>query len=251
MVWKFCTLSLYWIYSIITEAIALISALLLYPLGWSKRYQIAGEKGKGTPILLVHGYLHNSSAWPYIRNRLQRAGHGPIYTINLGHPFRSLQTHAGAVHKKVEEIRQATSQPHLILIGHSMGGVVASLYAATIAPRGVVKQIITLGSPLKGTLLAHIALGRCGRELIPGSPTLHALAQAVHARTDLQFHHITSNTDGVVFPPKNTCFDGTKSHYVVNHLGHMAILYAPSISDQLLYWMRPSSSTAAKRSSVA
>lgn len=229
-----------WIPTSILELFAFLGALLLYPLGWSRRYCTSGEQGTGTPILLVHGYLHNASAWPYFLHHLRRHDHGPIYMLNLGHPFCSLHTYVEKVERKAQAIQTATGHSRLILIGHSMGGVVCSLYATTRAPRDSLQRIITIGSPVQGTHLAHIALSRCGRELIPGSPLLQELAHAARTRTDLSFHHITATKDVIAFPPRNTTFDTAHDHLIVHQLGHISLLYAPPVIRQVLLWLRDS-----------
>ena len=89
------------------------------------------EKGKGSAVILLHGFLENSSMWNDSTQRLSKnyrvicidlPGHGKSACIGYVH---SMDLMAEAVESvlKFLKIRRA------ILIGHSMGGYVALAYA--------------------------------------------------------------------------------------------------------------------------
>src|SRR3990167_5939761 len=136
-----------WLHSIAFEMIAVAFTFLLRPMGYFSRTKEPHCKAPGRPILLVHGYLHDRSAWVFLRNELCRKGFGPVYTLNLFHPLRSIRDHAALVAKKAAEIAEQTKRDDLCLIGHSMGGLVSAWYALEIAKQGTVTDVITIGSP--------------------------------------------------------------------------------------------------------
>ena len=82
-----------------------------------------GKKEKKWPILLIHGYLNSNLVWLYFGKQLKNRGFGPIYTINLGWPFGSIENYAQKVALKVEKIKEETGKAKVILVGHSMGGL--------------------------------------------------------------------------------------------------------------------------------
>ena len=45
------------------------------------------EQAIKNPILLLHGSLHNQSAWLKLAEKLQQTALGPIYTLNLPHGY--------------------------------------------------------------------------------------------------------------------------------------------------------------------
>ncbi len=120
----FPVLPIRWAYAITFELIAIfaIHALLLMP-------DRGAKKGNGRPILLVHGYLHHAKVWGLQKKWLEALGAGPIYTINLGPPFQSIRTYAEKVSQKAQAIAQETGRNDLILIGHSMGGIISLMVA--------------------------------------------------------------------------------------------------------------------------
>src|SRR5690606_4003673 len=144
------------------------------------------------PILLVHGYLNNSSAWSHYLDVLPKQGLGPVYAIDLGHPFLPLSAYAHKVKEKAEEIRKQTGRGDLVLIGHSMGGIVSSLYAAKLAEKGSVTDLFTIGSPLSGAPMAAMAgIGPNGREMREGSPLLAEIRQGLEANQNaFRIYHI-------------------------------------------------------------
>lgn len=84
---------------------------------------------------------------------------GPIYTIDLGSPFLSIEEYAEKVKEKAKQIAHETGHTKLALIGHSMGGLVSAYYAIHLAPEGSIRSVITLGSPMQGTKVAFFGVG--------------------------------------------------------------------------------------------
>lgn len=221
-----------------TESLALIFLFITLPIDLTRReipsQQIIGK----VPILLVHGYMHNSSAWLYLRKRLLKAGFGPIYTINLGCPLQSIEKYAERVKEKAQIIARQTGNKNLILIGHSMGGLVSSYYATTLAPENTVKGIITMGSPLQGTKLSVMAYGRCIEQMRYRSQFVKDLNHKMEDAEDLRFVHLWSATDLIIRPARSAQL---RSPNAINEefegLGHVSFLYTPSVADRVIKYV--------------
>lgn len=195
----------------------------------------AGGKG---PILLVHGYVNTAWVWVFIKPRLAKAGFGPIYSINLGFPFYSIRTYAKRVAEKVKGIENLT------LIGHSMGGIVSALYALELAPKNTVKDVILIGSPIEGTPLAWIALGKNGREMRPKSPLLKELREKISQNNDIRFYQIAALCDQLVIPGISAGRLVPLAHrLIIDNLGHTGLLFSSRVVDQITQWLlsRPQS----------
>ena len=65
--------------AVLLETLATLAAVFLSVLFWLKLDK--GEAQNGRPILLVHGYIHNQTAWLWLRKQLENAGLGPIYSL--------------------------------------------------------------------------------------------------------------------------------------------------------------------------
>lgn len=229
---------IHWLYAMTIELLIFAACFFLRPFGYLANQDKSVGSSVGRPILLVHGYLHDSSAWTYMKQKLASEGFGPIYTLNLIHPFRSIRSYAQFVAKKAEKIAEATGRKDLILVGHSMGGLVSSWYATKLAPPGTVTDVITLGSPLRGTYVAWIALGPNGSEMRPGSEFIKELQTEIARSQDIRFYHIGTKTDQLVIPSSSAWLgDRKEKHFVVEDMGHVTLLFSKRVSKKTCQWL--------------
>ena len=89
------------------------------------------EQGKGTAVVLLHGFLENQTMWNHLipdlikRNRvitIDLLGHGQ--TESLGY-IHSMEDQADMIHAVLHELKIRKT----VLIGHSMGGYIALAFA--------------------------------------------------------------------------------------------------------------------------
>jgi pimeloyl-ACP methyl ester carboxylesterase len=222
---------IHWVHAMSLEpfAVLAIAVLRLIPVGQKP------NKSQGRPILLVHGYANHGSVWMLHKKRLEAAGIGPVYLINLGDPFLSIQTYSERVREKVETITKETGREDIVLIGHSMGGLISAWYATRLAKPKSVSAIITVASPLEGTPVARYALGQNAREMEPRSKFLQELKAAMNECKELKVFHIATESDEVVVPGVSAAnsFD-----YVLDDLGHAGLLYSKRVSEKIIEWLK-------------
>lgn len=223
---------IHWAHALTFELLALIGVAFLRFIPTKSKAQ-----GKGRPILLVHGYMNHSSVWVLFKKQMESLGFGPIYTINLGHPFRSIRVYADKVKLKVEEIAKETGRRDIVLIGHSMGGLVSSFYAGILAPLNTVADVITIGSPLNGTPVARIGIGPNAREMQPNSTLLKEMREAISRRKDIRFFHMATKSDQLVIPGASAVIPENQS-FIFEDLGHASLLYSRRASDQIAEWLK-------------
>jgi len=219
------------VHAIVTETFALLLVGLLYPLQGFFQKKITPAASDERPILLIHGYLHNSTAWIYMMDELKKAGFKSVYTISLWHPFRSIPEYAALVQEKAKKIVEETGQKNLIFIGHSMGGLVASEAALTITGEDVnVTDVVTLGSPLKGTPLAKIGLGANARQMQLDSAFSQDLsARILKNEKNIRFFEAASSLDEIV-PGKYALLGQKGRQLLLNDLGHIGMLFSPKVA---------------------
>jgi triacylglycerol lipase len=223
---------IYWVRAVSYELLALIGVafLRLIPMR-------AKAVGKGRPILLIHGYMNHGSVWRFFKKRLEKLGLGPIYTINLGHPFQSISSYAEKVKAEAELIAKETGRKDLILIGHSMGGLVSLAYGLRLAPPGSITDIITLGSPLLGTPMAWLGLGINAREMRPRSSFLNELQQLIQDNKNIRLYHVATSTDFLVFPIDSALIRHNQC-VVFEDIGHATLLYSKRVTQQIGDWLK-------------
>src|SRR5262245_24057394 len=104
--------------------------------GASIAYEVAGE---GPPIVLVHGITESRRSWDPLIAPL--AGEHEVVTVDLrghGESERRAPYDVLTMAADVRAVVDAAGAAEPLLVGHSLGGAVASVYAAANPVRGVV-----------------------------------------------------------------------------------------------------------------
>lgn len=126
------------------------------------------------PILLVHGVLCNAGVWHPFARWLERRGIGPVYAISYGPPLASIELFAEQVHDRIESILAATGAKQVMVIAHSMGGLVVRTYLRNHGGAKIAR-LVTVGTPHEGSALAWLAFGACMGQMRPGNLWLGGL----------------------------------------------------------------------------
>ena len=178
------------------------------------------------PVLLVHGYGCSRAAWWWLRRRLEAAGWA-VVTINLEPLYTSIDNYVEPLARRIDEVLAQSGATQLILVGHSMGGLVARAYLCRHGAARV-RLLVTLGTPHGGSELARFGLGESARQMRPGSAWLAALgAPPVDTLTVFSVH------DNYVLPPDGLELPGAQRD-TLERLGHLAMLFSPRVAEVLL-----------------
>ncbi len=220
-----------WARAIILDFFLQAYILFFLSLFSHKKWQ---TKGKGTPLLLIHGYLHPSSAWIHLMRMLEKEGFGPIYTLKLGYPFDSIPEYAEKVEEKRKEIAAETKREDLILIGHSMGGLIAAFYSLHLDAKKNIAKVITIGSPLKGTQVAKIGIGECVSEMMLHSSFTKDLTEEILKEKRVQFFHIGSKTDQLIIPYTSAfVLEDPSRTLLLEGVGHIGLLFSRKVAEKI------------------
>jgi triacylglycerol esterase/lipase EstA (alpha/beta hydrolase family) len=153
--------------------------------------------------------------------RMAKAGLGPIY----GFEYWTLGRIAAGARQLgwfIDDVLAATGAREVDIIGHSMGGVVGRYYVTLAGGDGIVKNLITLGSPHAGTDVSAIGVGHPTRELLLGSKLVQRLAAAPPpAQTKVTL--IWSRGDALVPGAVQRALPGADV-IMYDDLGHVALL---------------------------
>jgi pimeloyl-ACP methyl ester carboxylesterase len=189
------------------------------------------------PVLLIHGYVCNAAFWWSIARYLRHQGLDNVHTINLEPVFADIDDYAAQVADRVEQLCTATGAEQVVLIGHSMGGLVARAYLHGYGERRRVAGIITLGTPHHGTAHARFSLtkARNVQQLLPGNPWLTALNADEAQPAAAPVISIYSDHDDLVTPQSSPAlfFPNARNIAVVG-VGHLAMAFDRSFRS-LLY----------------
>ena len=207
------------------------------------------------PILLIHGSGFNQSEWLPLRAFLATDPNiGPTYTVNLGglcwHD-RSASIHDIAVnriHPILELMFRDTGARKAILVGHSLGGLIAAEVAETVAKSGEILKVISICSPFHGAPLLEHADKICpsretDQQMRDGSPYLQALRTGILHKDQqgkgARYYHIGSRMDALV--------PGNRAVLALSHAqrcriyngieGHYSVVLSPRVWRQVCEWI--------------
>lgn len=181
------------------------------------------------PVVLVHGYAMNRANFIPLARRLARAGLGPI----RGFEYWTLGKVSSAARRLgdfVDQLRRETGADTVDLVGHSMGGVVSRYYVALGGGGDRVTNLVTIGSPHRGTGVSGVGFGRPIRELYPGSAFLQRLT-AAGLPASVRVTSIWSSSDALVSNRRTAGLAGAGVQEVrFDDLGHLSLLTSRRVS---------------------
>src|SRR5260221_4821770 len=132
----------------------------------------------GPPLVLLHGLTFDRSLWRPSLDELQRIDPGrrvlaldlPGHGASHGWPSYDVASVASGVHRAVEEAQLQSP----VVVGHSIGGVIATVYAAQYPTRGV----INVDQPLQVGPFAGLVQSLAGQLRGPAFPAVWQIGRA-------------------------------------------------------------------------
>ena len=174
------------------------------------------------PVLLIHGVGCNAGVWFGIQGYLAKQGVGPVYALSYGPPLAPIETFTAQVAEKVAAIRAATGAKQVVLVGHSMGGLVALAYLRRHGGDSV-RRLITIGTPFHGSRHAYMMFGQSLQQLRPGSTFLADVDVPGEFRASVPVVSLWSWHDSMVTPQLSARLDWAENIAVVG-VAHNALL---------------------------
>jgi triacylglycerol esterase/lipase EstA (alpha/beta hydrolase family) len=181
---------------------------------------------RGLPVLMIHGYVCNSGYWLPMSKLLTRA-HISHYGIDLEPLGASIDAYVPQVHAAVERLCAETGSAQVIILGHSMGGLVARAYLRQHG-HARVARVVTLGTPHHGTVLAHFGPGSNAAQMRRGSEWLGLLNASEANLQRALFSSIYSVHDNIVAPQDSSELPGARN-LVFGAIGHVALGHHPEV----------------------
>lgn len=238
------------------EAAGIAAAVVAYPLGLvEEAIDSAGQRTHAPPlmhnpmfhlnpgaydipVLLIHGYAHNHSAYWLLKNRLRKIGFTHVYSINYNPWLNDVPTVAKRIGKRVEKICDEAGQPYVHLVGHSMGGIASRHYVQLGNGDERVHRVIMIGSPHNGTYAASTMkfMGKTARQLGWNSPMFRELNEA-EPDGSVRYTSIWSSSDELVVPAESARLCPVNYNAENIHVpgeGHLSLLFSHRVHDIVL-----------------
>jgi len=180
-------------------------------------------------LVFVGGFAAPGNEWPLtpIRRRAREKGWRTKY-FNERLAFGPLSTSAERLVKLIEHMAQ--THDSIVVIGHSMGGLVAEHAAALGAP---IDAVVTIGTPHQGHFLSRFGPLRVMREMGTNSAYLRGVTAIPGRRPPMLV--VIAARDRLV--PK-TASRPNRPHTVleVPNVGHLGVIFDEGAADAILEW---------------
>jgi triacylglycerol esterase/lipase EstA (alpha/beta hydrolase family) len=178
------------------------------------------------PVLLLHGLMCNAGVWHPLKRHLAARGIGPLYALSYGPPLASIESFAEQAAAKIDAILAATGGRQVTIVAHSMGGLVARAYLRGWGGAKVCR-VITIGTPHRGSVLAHVFPGRSLAQMRPRSAWLVEL-RASAAASPPPIVSLWSWHDSMVAPQTSSVLEHAENVALIG-IAHNALLSDPEV----------------------
>jgi len=178
------------------------------------------------PVLLVHGVLCNAGVFAKLARWLRARTIGPVYALSYGPPLASIEAFADQLAERIDAIRRETGAAEVVLVTHSMGGLVTLAYVRRYGGARI-RRWVAIGAPFRGSVHACWMIGTSVSQLRPGNEWLTALG----ARAPVGGPPVVSVWswhDSMVAPQTSSILEGACDEPLVG-VGHNALLRDPEV----------------------
>ena len=205
----------------------LLMFTFVLPFVFSRRSVLDRVAGKTSddapPVLLIHGLACNRGNWFWFRRQLEQRGFR-VYTVDCTPPFTRIASYAPQIAQAVDEILKDTGAEQLVIVGHSMGGLVARTYLDQFGSARIA-HVITLGAPHLGTWITRLGFSPNVRDMAQDSLWLAELRAREAGRSAQPYKDFTcvyTYHDNLVTPQTNAALPGA-AHIAVSGIGHLSL----------------------------
>ena len=221
------------IFSFIWEIVADVVIWVLYFVGFYNFDTKIISKEKEFPIVFIPGYTMNRGYFFLYAKGLQKRGYN-VFVFSPKKIFDSISDIAMQLEYKVDEVLKETGKDKVILVGHSMGGLLARYYTQRLSGKPHVVKIITIGTPHFGTKLSPFGYGKNARDMEVNSKFLSDLNKDVdELQKNVKLLSILSKSDNLVIPYQNSILPNFEK-YIVDHLGHNSLMISSEIYGKIV-----------------
>ncbi|MFQ5432058.1 MAG: esterase/lipase family protein [Nitrospinota bacterium] len=175
-------------------------------------------------VVLIHGYISTTSHWLFQMWRLKRAGYEDVARFGYNPFTGSLNEWSRSLTNMLKE--RFPSHP-VILAGHSFGGLIA-IRVVSMMPEGSVEKVVTMGSPIEGTLMADFAVTPAARNLRRGTAMIEEIGRKT-ASLKTELICCWSRWDNIIVPQESAAPEGS-NRVEIEGIGHSGYCFDPRVT---------------------
>jgi len=180
------------------------------------------------PVLFVHGLYCTAGVWWGQLAFLRRSGVPNLFTLNLAPALAGIDDFAAQLAARAEEVCRAAETRQLVVVAHSMGGLVARAWIARHSGAGRLARLITIGAPHHGSRLVRWVPGRCAADMLFGGAWIARLQGDEARAAAVPTLSIFSAHDELVVPAQSARLENARN-VELERLGHLELLLSPPV----------------------
>jgi len=221
-------------FGFLTSVASIPLLVLTYPMGFFHSWlEWQGSERPKAIVVCIHGLFHNPSAWIFYRFLLPKKG----FHMKVLYHFPWEKDFVTVTRRMVETLTMElpNDETPIILLGHSLGGVIAGLAGRELHDAGFnVRGVIAMGAPFYGsklTAFVYFALAKS----IGFKSELLSEARDKMSNPPFKAMQLWSPVDNMVLPlsslyrvPQGWALERTFP------VSHAAVLYWPSVIKQAM-----------------
>ena len=198
--------------------------------------KLAGDP-RGTPVLVLPGYVENAGTMWWLGRRLERAGFN-VVLVEFPSTTCAIEQNVAYLAAVIEQMRVSSGGDRVAVVAHSMGGVIARTLTLSREDHGV-HTLVAIGSPFRGTHLARIGVrlrfGHCVGQLVPGSVFLRRFPPSQPCPVPTL--SLIAPQENIVTPVYSAVIAGAQLHVMAEGYGHEAPLFLGSVCNEVEAWL--------------
>ena len=160
------------------------------------------------PLIFVHGLGGGRGDFAPMAWYLRFLGRKRSYSIRF-EGSGDIVARAEELATFVREVVKVTGEPEVDIVAHSLGGVAARVAILEYDLGGMIRCLVTLGSPHGGTFAARLGNTPVTKDLRPDSD-LMAKLRRTPLPSSLRISSCWSSSDLVIMPPESAALKGSR-----------------------------------------
>jgi len=170
------------------------------------------------PLILVHGFLCNAAIWRPLLDSGE-IGDRSVVALSLEPTYRRFVAQLKALEDCVAQVLRDSPGCKVMLVGHSMGGLLCRAFAAEFPGR--VAGVVCIAAPHHGTWFGNLVYGRENGPPSARSQWLHQFNQHTRECINLPALNLWTDQDNIVIPAQGSRLTHTPERKL-DGLGHIA-----------------------------